>query len=118
MATEHEYWREQSDIYALGALDGRELEDFEAHLSTDCEICRAYLRETHETLNLLHRSLQPGKPPAAVKSRVLQRIGREKVVPVTAAKAKEPRRWIRVVGAIAAGIVGIVLTGIYYNHRY
>lgn len=118
MATEHEHWREQTEIYALGALDGRELKDFEAHLATECEICRAYLRETHETLKLLHRSLQPSTPSAAVKNRVLQQIAGEKVVLIAAAKSKETRRWLRVTGAIAAGMIGIVLTGIYYNHRY
>src|SRR5262245_2094533 len=118
MATEHEHWREQSDIYALGALDGRELQDFEAHLVTDCEICRTYLRETHETLNLLHRSLQLSTPSAAVKNRVLQQIAGEKVVPVTAARENQTRRWQKITGAIAAGIIGIVLTGTSYNHRY
>src|SRR4030095_713988 len=118
MATEHEHWREQTDIYALGSLDGRELEDFEAHLATDCENCRAYLREAHETLNLLHRSLQPRTPSVTVKTRILQQIAGEKVVPITAAKSKETRRWPKITGAIAAGIIGIVLTGIYYNHRY
>src|SRR5262245_61370831 len=118
MATEHEYWREQSDIYALGALDGRELDDFEAHLATDCEICRAYLRETHETLKLLHRSLQPRTPPPAVKKRILHQIADEKIVPIAIAKSKRTRGWTRITGVIAAGIIGIVLTGTYYNHRY
>ena len=29
----HEEWIEQADIYALGALDGDELTQFEAHLA-------------------------------------------------------------------------------------
>ena len=29
MAMEHEYWLERSDIYALGALDGDELKEFQ-----------------------------------------------------------------------------------------
>ena len=118
MASEHEHWNEQSDIYALGALDGRELKDFEDHLATDCEICRAYLRETQETLKLLHRSLQPQTPSVTVKTRILQQIAGEKVVPIATAKSKEPRRWPKITGAIAAGMIGIVLTGIYYNRLY
>jgi anti-sigma-K factor RskA len=118
MASEHEYWHEQSEIFALGALDGQELKDFEAHLASGCAICEAYLRETRETLNLLHRSLQPMTPSAAVKNRILEGITGEKVVPITATQAKETRRWRRITGAIAAGIVGIVLTGTYYNYRY
>jgi anti-sigma-K factor RskA len=118
MATEHEYWSEQSEIYALGALDGQELKDFETHLASGCPICEAYLRETRETLNLLHRSLQPLTPSAAVKNRVLNQIAADKVVPITAAKPKESRLWTRMTGTIAACIIGVVLTGTYYNYRY
>jgi anti-sigma-K factor RskA len=118
MATAHEYWGEQSEIYALGALDGQELKDFEAHLASGCTICEASLREARETLTLLHRSLQPVSPSAAVKARILQQIAGEKVIPITAAKPKKSRRWQRIVGTIAAGIFGVVLTGTYYHYRY
>ena len=33
MSTEHAHWLERGDIYALGALDGEELKDFQAHLA-------------------------------------------------------------------------------------
>jgi hypothetical protein len=46
MAAEHERWLERSAIYALGALDGDELNDFQAHLGADCAICKSYLHET------------------------------------------------------------------------
>jgi anti-sigma-K factor RskA len=118
MATGHENWHGQSEIFALGALDGQELKDFEAHLASGCEICEAYLRETRETLNLLHRSLQPVSPPTAVKDRILRQIAGEKVVPITTPRPKESRRWQRITGAIAAGIIGVVLTGTYYHYRY
>jgi anti-sigma-K factor RskA len=118
MATEHEYWGEQSEIYALGALDGQELKDFEAHLASGCAICDAYVRETRETLNLLHQSLRPMTPAAAVKDRILQQIAGDKVVPITAAQPKQPRRWRRIAGTLAAGIIGVVLTGTYYHYRY
>ena len=29
MATGHEHWHERGEIYALGALDGQELKEFE-----------------------------------------------------------------------------------------
>ena len=118
MAAEHEHWQEQSEIFALGALDGQELKDFEAHLASGCAICEAYLRETRETLNLLHRSLQPMTPSAAVKNRVTQQIAREKVVPLTAGEPQKSRRWRRMTGTLAAGIIGIVLSGTYYHYRY
>lgn len=118
MATEHEHWQEQSEIFALGALDGQELKDFEAHLASGCAICEAYLRETRETLNLLHRSLRPVTPSPAVKDRILQQIAGEKVVPITVAQPKQTRGWQRITGTIAACIIGVILTGTYYHYRY
>jgi anti-sigma-K factor RskA len=118
MASEHEYWQEQSEIFALGALDGQELKDFEAHLASGCPICEAYLRETRETLNLLHRSLRPITPPPAAKNRILQQITGEKVVPITVAQSKQTRGWQRITGTIAACLIGVVLAGTYYHYRY
>src|SRR5262249_6988096 len=119
MATEHEYWLERGDIYALGALDGDELKEFQAHLGSNCAICVAYLRETRETLNLLHRSLRPATPRPEVKARVLDEIKNERVVSITTPQPKQPTRWPRrITGTIAAGIIGFVLAGTYYQYRY
>ncbi len=115
---EHEYWHEQSEIYALGALDGQELKDFEAHLAAGCPVCDAYLRGTGETLNLLHRSLQSMTPSPEVKDRIFQQIAGDTVVPITVAQPKQSRGWQRITGTIAACIIGVVLTGTYYNYRY
>ena len=68
MATEHEYWTEQGDFFALGALDGREREEFEAHLAAGCSICEAHVRESREALTVLPRALTPMTPPPAVKT--------------------------------------------------
>ena len=118
MNGEHENWREQGEIYALGALDGQELKEFEAHLASGCAICEAYVRETRETLTLLHRTLQPTMPSASVKARLVEQITAEKVVPLAVrAKATRPR-WRIMVGTLAAGIVGAVLTGVLVTKRY
>lgn len=118
MNGEHENWREQGEIYALGALDGQELKEFEAHLASGCAICEAYVRETRETLTLLHRTLQPMMPSASVKARLVEQIAAEKVVPLPVrAKATRPR-WRIMVGTLAAGIVGAVLTGVLVTNRY
>ena len=37
----HDQWLELADLYAVGALDGRELAEFEAHLATECAQCAA-----------------------------------------------------------------------------
>ena len=88
MSTEHAHWLERGDIYALGALDGEELKDFQAHLAMDCAMCAAYLRETRETLNLLHRSLRPITPRLELKARLLEKVRSEKVVPIAALQPK------------------------------
>ena len=118
MATGHEHWHEKGEIYALGALDGQELKEFEAHLASGCAICEAYVRETRETLMLLHRTIAPVTPSASVKARVLDDIGREKVTPLVATRRQTWRRWQVITGTLAAGIVGAVLAGTLITKRY
>ena len=114
----HEQWLEKGDIYALGALDGAELNEFETHLRDGCAICEAYVRETRETLMLLHRTITPMAPPASVKNRILDDIGREKVAPLVAKQRPTGRRWQVMTGTIAAGIIGVVIGATYYRNHY
>lgn len=112
MATGHEHWHERGEIYALGALDGQELKEFEAHLASGCPICEAYLRETRETLAVLHRSLRPEAPPLAIKSRIMDQIA-----PQAMARPGQGRtRWLNWnwwglgIGAVATAAVALVLS--------
>lgn len=116
--TGHEHWLEKSDVYALGALDGEELRDFEAHLASGCAICEAYVRETRQALLLLHRTITPMTPSESVKARVLDEIGRDKLAPHSGRAARNPRRWQVLTGAIAAGIIGAVISGAFLIKRY
>ena len=92
MATGHGNWLEHSETYSLGALDGPELRDFEAHLGAGCATCDASMRETRETLNLLHRSLRLADPPPAIKTRLMNQIGGKRITPISIARAQRPRR--------------------------
>lgn len=118
MATDHEHWQAQGEIYALGALEGDELKNFEAHLASGCQICQAYLRETCEALLLLHRVITPMTPAAAVKTRVMEQIGGGKVVALPLKPRSAGRRWQIFTGTIAAGIIGAVIAGVYYTKLY
>lgn len=120
MANAHEEWLERGEIYALGTLDGDELKEFEAHLASGCSICSAYVRETRETLTLLHRALQPMTPSASVKARLDARIAQEKEKVVSlSAKAKPARpRWRLITGTLAASVIGAVLAGTLVIKRY
>src|SRR5258705_8531657 len=56
-------------VYALGALDGNDLVQLEAHLAGGCERCEAALRESHEALARL-ASPGPGATSPAVPPEV------------------------------------------------
>ncbi len=104
----HTEWLERAETYALGALDGEELSQFEAHLAQGCPTCERHLRETREALTLLPRSLEPIAPPPGAKARVLNQIAAD------AAARPEGRRpgwlwWGIGAGAVAAAGLLIAL---------
>jgi anti-sigma-K factor RskA len=114
----HEEWIERADIYALGALDGDELAQFEAHLSTGCGDCERHLRAARETLTLLPRSLVQSIPPASLKNKVLEQIPNDQstLTPITTRPARFG--WRLGAGALAAGLVGAILTGTIMKQLY
>ncbi len=74
----HEEWLERAECYAISALDGGDLTQFEAHLSSGCPFCKAKVRETEEILVQLPASLEPLAPSDSVKTRIFQQIDKEK----------------------------------------
>jgi anti-sigma-K factor RskA len=119
MATrEHEHWLEKGEIYALGALDGEELKEFEVHLASGCAICEAYVRESREALLLLHRTITPMAPSQSVKNRLLDQIAHDNVVPLRPSSARNSQPWRVMSGAIAAGIIGAIISGAFFVKRY
>src|SRR5581483_11967810 len=83
----HEEWLERAEIYALGALDGEELQQFEAHAQAAA-------------------SLAPAKPPPHVKTELMRHIGAQTDAPVR----ERPRfRWSWPVGIGALAAAGLVL---------
>ena len=75
---EHEDWLERAEIFALSALEGEELTQFEAHLSSGCALCKAKVSESAELLIQLPSSLEPIAPPASVKTRLFEQIDKDK----------------------------------------
>jgi anti-sigma-K factor RskA len=77
---DHAAQRDAVALYALGALTGRERDDFEAHLAT-CEECTAEVRSLGAVVNALPYSLPQVDPPAALRARVLAAAGDPKGLP-------------------------------------
>lgn len=63
--------------YALGALDGEDLEMFERHLAAGCRPCETFLREAGETLARLSEEPSDISPPPRVKDALMRRAAVE-----------------------------------------
>jgi anti-sigma-K factor RskA len=109
----HEAFDTLAAVYAVGALDGDELREFEAHLAGGCDRCRATLRESHDALARVALAEPRAIPPAEVKDALLRRVG------ARPARAPERRRRLPWVAATAAAmVVSAMLTGGFVASRY
>jgi len=65
--------------YVLGALDGNELGEFEAHLKKGCAVCEREFVRLRETAALLPMGLKQTSPPADLGERILFAVQLSKV---------------------------------------
>jgi len=72
---DHETWETLAAVHAVGALDGDDLAQFEAHLAEGCERCEAILHESHQALTRVALAGIPQVPPAEVKAALQTRVG-------------------------------------------
>lgn len=110
----HNEWLERAEIYALGALDGEELSQFEAHVASGCRVCENHIRETRETLSLLPRSLAPVNPPASIKAQLLRQIAAKATTPAPERVRFKWLWWGGLAGALAAAGLIIALSWTLY----
>jgi len=73
----HKRWRDMAESYALGVLEGEELNKFHAHLAADCSVCKSHISKTAEALALIPTLLEPITPASSLKRRVLDQIEAE-----------------------------------------
>ncbi len=73
MASEHDAWRDQAAVYALGALTGAERDAFEAHLAS-CASCSADVYALSAVADALAHTAPQTDPPAALRVRVLASV--------------------------------------------
>lgn len=104
----HDKWLEQAELYALGALDGAELREFETHLGTNCRDCEREVARSREAVAVLPRSLAAVAPPAALKARVMDALG-------PAPTARKGFRWGLPLALAACLVLGIMNLGANYE---
>lgn len=106
--------RDQAAAYALGALDSEEARAFEALLAGSPEL-RREVEEYREVNALLALGASAPQEPAqaqALRARVLDRISREKTVPLRVTPAgRPPQPWL-VWAALAASLVAVLGLGL------
>jgi len=73
MTNTHPNREEDFDLYALGALEGKEKRDLESHVRA-CESCRRKLAEAHGRISLLAFAAAATESAAATKNRLLEKI--------------------------------------------
>jgi anti-sigma-K factor RskA len=106
----HEPFETLAAVYAVGALDGDDLAEFEAHLPT-CPACQAAVREAHETLARTALSAPPQAPPPGAREALVRRVAER--------RDGRARSWLRsaAVTAVAAAAAA-VFAGTWVAVRY
>ena len=114
-----------SGSYALGALEGKELEDFEALMANSQQL-RNEVTELSDTAVLLGLAVQPVEPPAALRASILSQISSvPQLAPIEAPSAivtpfdgaasrKAQSRWFTKPAIVLAGVaaaVGLIAGG-------
>ncbi len=78
--TNHEKFEELIPIYALKALDGDELKQFEEHLASGCNICDELLKEQEGLASSIAFSATPITPSSRLKNTVFDKIKTSKEI--------------------------------------
>jgi anti-sigma-K factor RskA len=80
---------EDSDLYALGALDGEEKQAFEAHVRA-CSACAEQLDAARQRVALLGLLAPPASPSPSVKEALLRRARAERAAPSASSQRPAP----------------------------
>ncbi|HKH46843.1 MAG TPA: anti-sigma factor [Thermoanaerobaculia bacterium] len=110
MTTTHSpRYDEMLPAYAVGALDGNELRELEAHLETGCPACGEQLALWQGDLEELAASVPPVAPSAETRGRILRLTGAGRPV------RRAPRlRWLALP---AAALLVLALWGVVRQAR-
>jgi anti-sigma-K factor RskA len=111
VSVSHEPFDTFAALHAVGALDGEDLRDFEAHLASGCARCATLVRQTEQALARAAMAGPPEPPPSAVRERLVKRAA--------AAGAPGRRRWLPwTIGILAAAVAAGAFSAAYVAARY
>jgi anti-sigma-K factor RskA len=111
VSTSHEPFDTLAALHAVGALDGDDLREFEAHLATGCTRCETAVRQTEQALARAALAGPPEPPPAGVREALVSRA--------SAGRAPGRGRWLPwAIGLVAAAIAAGALSAAYVASRY
>jgi anti-sigma-K factor RskA len=85
---EHDRWPDEVAAYLLGALEPEEVREVERHLES-CQRCQAGLRWTMPAVNALPEAVEQLKPPASLRTRLLNETKRDAAEYAKAAAADQ-----------------------------
>jgi anti-sigma-K factor RskA len=106
----HEPYETLAAVYVVGALDGDDLAQFEAHLP-DCAICQAAVRDAQDVLARAVLTAPPQVPPPDVRHALVRRVAGASPIP--------RRTWLPwALGTVAAAIAAAAFTGAFVAARY
>ena len=66
--------KDNYEIYALGVLDGPELDELQEHLGRRCETCTAGVRNAQNLVAMMANAVTPVEPPKRLRKRVLAMV--------------------------------------------
>ena len=73
----HEKLSELCPGYALGALDGEELRELEAHLKSGCPVCEQQIREFGDLIANVPQALPGIEPSNDLRTRLMAQLDRD-----------------------------------------
>jgi anti-sigma-K factor RskA len=111
VSASHEPFDTLAALHAVGALDGDDLREFEAHLASGCTRCATLVRQTEQALARAAMAGPPEPPPSGVRERLVKRAA--------AAGAPGRRRWLPwTLGIVAASVATGAFSAAYVAARY
>lgn len=108
--THESRYEENLAAYALGALDGRELEELEAHLAAGCSRCEELLAGWEGDLEKVAESVPSVEPSETTRMRILRIPDESPRSPTPSARSAPRRRRWPVVAALAASVAALAVS--------